>query len=79
MPLGQSFSIFRFMDPPTPNSLVLEKNKLEIKAKYFLFRLNYSLHMTKTHGKLKHDYITGSCAHGHDLFGGPTKENSYSL
>ena len=35
--------------------------------------------MTKTHGKLKHDYITGSCAHGHDLFGGPTKENSYSV
>ena len=44
----------------------------------FFVGLNYSLHMTETHGKLNHDYITGSCAHGNNYFGS-TKENSQSL
>ena len=27
----------------------------------FFVGINYSLHITKTDGKLNHDYITGSC------------------
>ena len=34
--------------------------------------------MTKTHGKLDHDYITGSCTHGHNYLGS-IKENPHSL
>ena len=34
--LGQSFLIFRFTDPPTPNSLVLEKKiKLKFRPNFF--------------------------------------------
>ena len=36
------------------------------------------MHLTKTHGKLNHDYITGSCTHGHNYLGS-IKENSHSL
>ena len=67
------------MDPPTPNSLVLEKKiKLKFRPNFFLVGLNYSLHMTKTHGKLNHVYITGSCTHGHNYLGS-IKEKSHSL
>ena len=34
--------------------------------------------MTKTHGKLNHVYITGSCTHGHNYLGS-IKEKSQSL
>ena len=78
--LGQRFLIFRFTDPLIPNSLVLEK-KIKLKfRKMFFVGLNYSLHLTKTHENLKHDYITGFCTHGHDyLILGSTRENSQSL
>ena len=36
------------------------------------------MHVTKTHGKLNRDYITGSCTHGHNYLGS-IKENYQSL
>ena len=35
--------------------------------------------MTKTHGKLNHDYITGSCTQWHDYFGVYRRKFSQSL
>ena len=44
-----------------------KKMKLKFRQKCFV-GLNYSKHMTKTHGKLSLDYITGSCTHEHDYY-----------
>ena len=35
--------------------------------------------MTKTHEKLNHDYITGSCTHGHNYLGVYKRKFSQSL
>ena len=71
------FLIFRFTDPPTPNSLVLEKKiKLKFRPNFFCWVELFTTH--KAHGKLNHDYIRDSCTHGHKYLGS-IKENSHSL
>ena len=65
------------MGPPTPNSVIFEK-KFKFMQNFVFVGLNDSLHMIETHGKLNHDYITGSYAHEHDYLGS-TKVNTHIL
>ena len=79
MPLRPEFFYLQFYLPSYSQFPCFRKIKLKLRQNIFFVGLNYSLHMTKTHGKLKHDYITGSCVHGHSYLGSTMKENSQTL